>query len=476
MKKIFTLIATALMAVGASAQTTIFNAADDGWSATGVNLTTGTTTVGDVTWYGRGSAAINSSQKTFDDTSKWTHNLKTGGSSTFQEGSNLAGVLVYTPTKDGKITVYAVGGGDSARKLHVSQSIGSSNRDESTSLGSIDGANKAAGYVTVTVEANKAVYVWATNSMLIYAMTFEEAEVVAVDPVFTLTKTSINQYQSSQIVVNGKSGLDGLTMTGLSYNDDVISINGFGQITPKTAGTTTITFTTAATEKYNAGSANLTIEVTEVTLDEPTTVTEDATWDWSKFGTSKIELTDETTPAKTDEIVLSNVVKYGYCDAIGSEFGNAQALKVIGQYPVNSGYFQGSSIKFTTNRAGKVSVTYSNTGNRENESERRFLTVNGTQYGEGTMNTTMMTTSDIDVPAGEVAISGCFKDDTANSQYLRISKIVFTATGEPEDITGINTVATDAAKANVVKKYVDGKQVVIEKNGKKYNVAGAQIK
>lgn len=44
------------------------------------------------------------------------------------------------------------------------------------------------------------------------------------------------------------------------------------------------------------------------------------------------------------------------------------------------------------------------------------------------------------------------------------------------DPTGINTVATDAAKANVVKKYVDGKQVVIEKNGKKYNVAGAQIK
>ena len=51
---------------------------------------------------------------------------------------------------------------------------------------------------------------------------------------------------------------------------------------------------------------------------------------------------------------------------------------------------------------------------------------------------------------------------------------VIESTGD--DPTGINTVATDAAKANVVKKYVDGKQVVIEKNGKKYNVAGAQIK
>lgn len=44
------------------------------------------------------------------------------------------------------------------------------------------------------------------------------------------------------------------------------------------------------------------------------------------------------------------------------------------------------------------------------------------------------------------------------------------------DTTGINTVATDATKAASVKKYVDGKQVVIEKNGKKFNVAGAQIK
>ena len=477
MKKIFTLIAAALMAVGASAQITIFDAANDGWAATGVNLTTGTTTVGDVTWYGRKSAAIATGNKTFSDNVKWTARLKFGGGSTFKDGGTLAGVLTYTPTKNGKIKVYCVGGGDGDRTTYISQSITTTNKDASTAIGSFKSTNQAIGIAEATVEPNKTVYIWADDNVGIYGITFEEVAVVAVDPVFTLTKTSINQYQSSQIVVNGKSGLDGLTMTGLSYNDDVISINGFGQITPKTAGTTTITFTTAATEKYNAGTANLTIEVTEVTLDEATIVTEDATWDWSKFGVASIQLSEETTPSKEDEIVLSNVIKYGYCDAIGSEFGNAQALKVIGQYMVNSGsYFQGSSIKFTTNRAGKVSVSYSNTGNRENESERRYLTVNGTQHGDGTMSTTMITTSDIEVPAGEVVISGCFNNDTENSQYLRISKIVFTATGEPEDITGINTVATDAAKANVVKKYVDGKQVVIEKNGKKYNVAGAQIK
>lgn len=475
MKKIFTLIAAALMAVGASAQTTIFDAANAGWAATGVDLTTGSTTVGDVTWYGRGGAAVATGNKTFSDNVKWTARLKFGGNSTFKDGT-LAGVLTYTPTKNGKIKVYCVGGGSGDRTTYISQSITTTNRDESTAIGSFKSTDQVIGIAEATVEPNKTVYIWADNNVGIYGITFEEVAVVAVDPVFSLTKTSINQYQSSQIVVNSKNGLDGLTMSGISYDGDIISINENGTITPVAAGTSEIKFTTAATEKYNAGTANLTIEVTEVTLDEATIVTEDATWDWSKFGVASIQLSEETTPSKEDEIVLSNVIKYGYCDAIGSEFGNAQALKVIGQYPVNSGYFQGSSIKFTTNRAGKVSVSYSNTGTRANESERRFLTVNGTQYGEGTMNTTMMTTSDIDVPAGEVAISGCFKDDTANSQYLRISKVVFTATGEPEDITGINTVATDAAKANVVKKYVDGKQVVIEKNGKKYNVAGAQIK
>ena len=134
MKKIFTLIAAALMAVSASAQTTIFDAANAGWAATGVNLTTGTTTVGDVTWYGRGSAAIQTGNKTFSDNVKWTARLKFGGNSTFKDGT-LAGVLTYTPTKNGKIKVYCVGGGSGDRTTYISQSITTTNRDESTAIG-----------------------------------------------------------------------------------------------------------------------------------------------------------------------------------------------------------------------------------------------------------------------------------------------------------------------------------------------------
>ena len=91
MKKIFTLIAMALVAVIANAQTTIFDAAAADWAS--VDLTTGTKTVGDVTWYGGGSASIASGSKTFADEVQWTARIKFGGKSTFKSGSTLVRVL-----------------------------------------------------------------------------------------------------------------------------------------------------------------------------------------------------------------------------------------------------------------------------------------------------------------------------------------------------------------------------------------------
>lgn len=42
--------------------------------------------------------------------------------------------------------------------------------------------------------------------------------------------------------------------------------------------------------------------------------------------------------------------------------------------------------------------------------------------------------------------------------------------------TGINAVTTETVKLTATKKYVEGNQIVIIKDGKKYNVAGAQVK
>ncbi len=191
--------------------------------------------------------------------------------------------------------------------------------------------------------------------------------------------------------------------------------------------TETTTILAKATKDDCIDSESATATFTKVTLLPQTDVTGAATWDWSKFGTKEIKLTEATTPSKTQEFVLANVVTYGLCSSISSDFGDAQALKVTTEYVVrDTKFFQGGSIKFNTTVPGTLSVTYSNTGNRTEEGQRRFLNVNGVNYGEGTMKSgETVTTGDIPVTAGEVAIKGTLKEDNSD-QYLRIYKITFT--------------------------------------------------
>ena len=192
--------------------------------------------------------------------------------------------------------------------------------------------------------------------------------------------------------------------------------------------TETTTILAKATKQDYLNSETATATFTKVTLDPQVDVTEAATWDWSKFGTTSIQLTDQTTPSKTTEFVLSNAVNYGLCSAISADFGNAQQLKVTVEYPVRDGkYTQGGSIKFNTTVPGTVTVKYTNTGNRSSEDDRRFLNVNGTNYGEGTMSSKEAdaVTTSVNVAAGEVAIKGTLKKD-GSDQYLRIYTITFT--------------------------------------------------
>lgn len=468
MKKIFTLIAMALMAVGANAQTTIFDAANEAWSS--ADLTTGETKVGDVTWHGGGGASIDGGATVEGVT--WEKRLKTGGGSTFKTGS-FGRVLTFTPAKAGKVKVYGTHGSSSGdpRTIYISQSVTSTNRDESTSLGKYALPAGEKGIAEATVEAGTTVYVWGDGNVGIYGITFEEVATEAVDATFSLTNTNINTYQTSQIKVNSKAGLDGLTMKSLTYDNSVISIDEAGKITPVAAGTSSITFTTDAVDgKYKAGTASLSITVVAATLDEQENVSATSTWDWSQFGVSEIKLDDNTNPKKTDEFVLSNVITYGYCTTIGTDFGNAKALKVIMEYPVRGGsYCQGPSIKFNTTVAGKLSVTYSNTGTRSDESQRRYLNVNGTNYDDGTMDTEQATTADIAVAAGEVTISGRMGTDTTTPQFLRYYKIVFTKS----DTDGIQTVKSETIDVNAPAYNLAGQKVdksfkgVVIQNGKK---------
>lgn len=193
------------------------------------------------------------------------------------------------------------------------------------------------------------------------------------------------------------------------------------------------------------------------------------TWDWTKAAAvSEIKFSDSTTPKKNDTILLANVN-----DMNNDENFNSQALLFSGEYAIrDSKYCQGQLLSFTTTVAGYVSVEYSNTGNRTKEEERRFLTVNGTQVGDGTMSSSdHETTYDIAVPAGEVELSGVFNegDPATAPQYLRFYKVAFNL----EKIATALDNTADAVKAT--KRIVNG-QLIIEKNGEVYNVLGARVR
>ena len=130
----------------------------------------------------------------------------------------------------------------------------------------IEGANNYAYVFTPDAAGTKYYYCVVTNENATGTKTATSSvtsvSITAKTPEFALSASSIATSENAQIQVSGKSDLDGLSMVGLSYDDAVISINAYGQITPVAPGTSTITFTTEAGGNYAAGSANLSITVT----------------------------------------------------------------------------------------------------------------------------------------------------------------------------------------------------------------------
>lgn len=498
MKKIFTLIAAALMAVGASAQMIKWDAAvsaadlaaDASWKSGNFKVAIVDTgdkmsIDGNNTYFG-----------TADDNQKFTHRLKTGGK------SSSTNQIIATIPSEGKLNIYVRTGSGSATDRNMIVTQGTTElfnkvikENEATDYVTV-GKNKVFPVISVPVTEGDVAITYPQNGLNFYAFEFISAT-AATDPVMTASPTAMSlaatpsqNTQSKTFTITGANltpGTYNLTvpnLAGLSVNPTSFTVGADGKVSQE------VTVTYTSTEDVAKASANITATVGDLTATvavnyqsratayTQATVTEDATWDWSAL-TETVQLTDETSPKKGDEYLLADVDdRIDFKDA----FGDATALVVDLEYPSRAGYAQGNAIKFKTNRAGKLAVDFSNTGGSR---PYRYLRVNGTSTTFKSATQDKVSATEIEVPAGEVVISGYIEDatdpqtkdgDVVGAAGLRFYKVVFTATGEPEDPTGINTVATDAAKANVVKKYVDGKQVVIEKNGKKYNVAGAQIK
>lgn len=197
-------------------------------------------------------------------------------------------------------------------------------------------------------------------------------------------------------------------------------------------------------------------------------VTGSTTWNWALSGVDEVKLTAETTPTKSEEFVLSQVIP-------STDQFKSDALLVSAEYPVRSGkFYQGGYIKFHVTVPGTVKVTFSNTGNRylddkttEDESLRRWLYINGNKTASGSCLSSSTVTSDaIPVDEGDVVITS-FIDGTEASQYIRVYSIEFVESEEHAD-NPTDGPAVDPSAAHLLWDYSEGAPTENPDNGLTY--------
>jgi len=280
MKKIFTLLTMALLAVGASAQKTT-NTITFGTKASPATLAS---TFSDGQFVltrtdTNNKHAIDANNAYFGDADsqvKFETRLKSGGK------SSSSNSMMLTIPSDGTLRVYvrSASSSDASRTLVLKQNdlelykkvvkdadAISVNMEENISTENPTGATNVFPVVSVEVKKGTVEITYPQNGINFYAFELEyEGTVEAVEPVFALTKSEIYADETSKIVVSGKSDLDGLTLNDVEYDNSVITIDEeTGVITPVAVGTSTITFTTGALDGvYKAGSASLSITVKEI--------------------------------------------------------------------------------------------------------------------------------------------------------------------------------------------------------------------
>ena len=269
-KKLLTLM-TLLVCAASGAWATPTKIYDGGNLPASISTTAGeTTTIGAATantsavlWYGRGSASIDSNSATFSDAVSFSKSIKTGGKSTYKSGSSLAGVLTFTPSKDGILKVYAKGGGKE-RSLYVTQSAATSTENDATialtsvSLG--DDKNGIQGIAEAFVEKDKQVVIYVTNGTYLYGMTFEES-----NSDLTLSSTSgstgVSETTSFTYTTSSTGTVTVASSNGAVATATVNTATNTVTITGVAVGTANITVTQAADATYTKGIKTFVVNV-----------------------------------------------------------------------------------------------------------------------------------------------------------------------------------------------------------------------
>ena len=493
MKKIFTLIAIAMMAVGAQAQQTLFHwqpeavpAIDASNAATGGTIVAKTTDTSK-SFSNEGAKYVTSVTDDMKSLIPSNKAIKFGSSSlyfvvTLTSGKFKTGdVIMICGYNKFKISSASKGSGD------IASSLATGSTKDNYDIGSV---KIPAGIETNTLYIERA----EGSSTGIAAIKVTRSN----EPYLDVTKTSLSFHASPlKNSITEEFQLAGERLTDGTYNLTVPSVTGLtvsptsftvtdGVVNQKISVTYTSTEDVAkntANIVATVGSYSATVSVSyqsRAALIEQTTVSQETTWDWTKL-TETVQLTAETTPKNTDSFVLANL------DYL-IDFGTFKASDIVisnAVYPSRAGKFQDGTIGFKTSTTGTIVVDFSDTGSSGTGVDR-FLYVNGTKTNYSTKRdgtADRRTTDEIEIAAGNVTINA-MTEDTENPGQMKAAAIcVYSIKFTPKDVTdpipaatGIKGVEAAATAAPAVKKYLENGQIVIEKAGKKFTAAGAQLK
>ena len=231
----------------------------------------------------------------------------------------------------------------------------------------------------------------------------------------TITSIVLDIKQTATFVV--KAGETAVTEENGAYAINATSFS----IQNTTTGATTQLQLNKITITYTAEGGETPVDPTPSVLQA---VSDSTTWDFSKITANTenalykkegIQLTDESTPSKNDEVIYADYSADFM--TIGEDFNKA-AIAFKGEYPIRKNqYCQAGTLHFKADVAGTIVVKFSDTGTSASETAvKRYLVVNGVQTEEWTSRENNGTeaydaklnvvSEKIAVPAGDVTITG----------------------------------------------------------------------
>ena len=294
--------------------------------------------------------------------------------------------------------------------------------------------------VTNTLAGHQDVSVTSDEAELGYRVT-DDATLMALSYGGTAITLEDGVYDYNVELAKGTTDVPALAATATMNGYATVTISNAAEFVSY-AATSTVTVKSEDLTVTNVYTVNFYVKYDLPQVD----VTATTTWNWANAATTMQKI---VPAAKNVEQLMANIDDEGKKLKNDAEF-NSQALIFSGQEALvgNSTrwYAKGGHIKFNVTVPGIVKVEFSDNGTND-----RRLKINNYVSTESSASETDVKTYAAYVQPGEVTLMGVKNDGTGTDQYIRISKITFTANPEADYTRNVsNNIGTLCVDHNVL--------------------------